>query len=73
MSGARRWTTIEHDRAGAVFLGLIVALAIAAPVLNQLVPASSPFHLSTYSLTLIGKYAMAAIGLMSPAASSNCL
>jgi len=56
MSGARRWTMIEHDRAGAVFLALIAAVAIAAPVLNQLVPASSPFHLSTYSLTLIGKY-----------------
>ncbi|OLC78613.1 MAG: urea ABC transporter permease subunit UrtC [Acidobacteria bacterium 13_1_40CM_4_65_8] len=47
---------IEQDRAGAAFLVLVVAVAIAAPVLNQFVPASSPFHLSTYSLTLIGKY-----------------
>jgi len=39
-----------------VFLGLIAAVAIAAPVLNLGVPASSPFHLSTYALTLIGKY-----------------
>ncbi|OLD16106.1 MAG: urea ABC transporter permease subunit UrtC [Acidobacteria bacterium 13_1_40CM_3_65_5] len=47
---------IKQDRAGAAFLVLVVAVAIAAPVLNQFVPASSPFHLSTYSLTLIGKY-----------------
>jgi len=47
---------IERDRGGSVFLALVAALAIAAPVLNQVVPASSPFHLSTYSLTLVGKY-----------------
>jgi urea transport system permease protein len=66
MSGARRWTMIERDRAGAAFLAIITALAIAAPVLNQLVPASSALHLTTYSLTLIGKYlcyAMLALAL----------
>ena len=26
------------------------------PILNQVVPASSPFHLSAFGLTLIGKY-----------------
>ena len=31
-------------------------MAIVVPVLNLAVPASSPFHLSTYALTLIGKY-----------------
>ena len=29
---------------------------VLVPVLNQGVPASSPLHLSTYALTLIGKY-----------------
>jgi urea transport system permease protein len=52
---------IQHDRSGAVFLTLIAAVAIAVPVFNQLAPASSPFHLSTYSLTLIGKYLCYAI------------
>jgi urea transport system permease protein len=64
----RTWwrTLIEQDRAGAAFLALIAALAIAVPLLNQFVPASSPLHLSTYSLTLIGKYlcyAMLALAL----------
>ncbi len=61
MSGRRRWTMIEHDRGGAAFLAVVAALAIGVPVLNQLVPAASPLHLSTYSLTLIGKYLCYAI------------
>jgi len=52
---------IEHDRGGAAFLAVVAALAIGVPVLNQLVPAASPLHLSTYSLTLIGKYLCYAI------------
>ena len=40
----------------APFLGLLAILAVGVPVLNLLVPASSPFHLSTFALTLIGKY-----------------
>ena len=66
MSGARWWTMIERDRAGTAFLAVIALVAIAAPALNQLVPASSSFHLSPYSLTLIGKYlcyAMLALAL----------
>jgi urea transport system permease protein len=47
---------LPRDRAGAVFLTLLAALAIAVPVLNLAVPASSPLHLSTYVLTLVGKY-----------------
>jgi len=49
------------DRSGAVFLGLLAAVAVLVPVLNQAVPASSPVYLSTYSLTLIGKYLCFAI------------
>jgi len=44
------------DTGEAWFLGLLALLAIAAPVLNQLVPASSAVHLSPYGMTLIGKY-----------------
>ncbi len=31
-------------------------VAVAVPILNQVVPASSAFHLSAYGITLIGKY-----------------
>ncbi len=39
-----------------MFLALLAAVAVLAPVLNLLVPESSPFHLSPYGLMLIGKY-----------------
>ena len=56
---------ISRDRRDVVFLALVAAVAVAA-VSNQLTPASSLFHLSTYSLALIGKYlcyAMVALAL----------
>ena len=55
MAGRVR-AALAQDRAGASFLTLLAALAIAVPVLNLAVPASSPLHLSTYVLTLVGKY-----------------
>jgi urea transport system permease protein len=54
--GARPWAAIVRDPGGTSLVGLLLAAAIAVPILNQLVPASSPFHVSTYLLTLIGKY-----------------
>ncbi len=50
------WASIVEDPGGTSLVGLLLAAAIAVPILNQLVPASSPFHVSTYLLTLIGKY-----------------
>lgn len=44
------------DRGGTWFLGALALVTVAVPVLNQLVPASSPVHLSSYGITLIGKY-----------------
>jgi len=35
---------------------MLTLVAIAVPILNQVVPASSAFHLSAYGITLIGKY-----------------
>jgi urea transport system permease protein len=49
------------DRGGAVFLGLLAAVAVLVPVLNMAVPESSPFHLSTFVMMLIGKYLCYAI------------
>ena len=50
------WMSVGDDRGGAAFLALLAAVAILVPLLNLAVPASSPLHLSTYVLTLIGKY-----------------
>ena len=44
------------DRSPVVFVSLLVLVAVAVPVLNLLVPPSSPFHVSTYVMTLVGKY-----------------
>jgi urea transport system permease protein len=44
------------DRGSGWLLGVLVAVAIIVPVLNLLVPGTSPLHLSEYGITLIGKY-----------------
>jgi len=57
MDGERRaWLPALADSGGAALLTILAAGAIAVPIANQLVPASSAFHVSTYVLTLIGKY-----------------
>jgi len=47
---------MRADRGGNVFLSVLLAVAILVPVLNVLVPESSAFHLSSYTVTLLGKY-----------------
>src|SRR5579884_2620705 len=49
------WSTGGY-RGGNWILLVLAAVAILAPILNQIVPASSPLHLSEYGMTLIGKY-----------------
>ena len=44
--GAKGWTAL---------LAFILAVAVVVPVLFVLVPAGSPFHLSAYFVTLVGK------------------
>ena len=44
------------DRGAKWFLAMLAAVAIAVPVLNQAVPASSGIHVSAFGITLIGKY-----------------
>jgi urea transport system permease protein len=44
------------DSASMLFLVLLGAFAVAIPVLNLLVPASSAVHVSTYFVALFGKY-----------------
>ena len=53
----RRWFAVRPaDTRGAVFIGLLLVVAVLVPVLNLAVPASSPFHVSTFVMTLVGKY-----------------
>jgi urea transport system permease protein len=47
------WSTLRRDRAD---IAVLAVSAVLIPILNQVVPASSPFHVSTYVLTLLGKY-----------------
>ena len=46
---------LKNDRGGQVFLLILLAVMIAVPVLNGL-PADNPLHVSTYTVTLLGKY-----------------
>lgn len=47
---------LKGDRGGQIFLGVLLAVAIIVPLANLVFPAGSLFHLSTYTVTLIGKY-----------------
>ena len=44
------------DKASTIFLVLLGAFTVAIPVLNLLVPAASSLHVSTYLVSLFGKY-----------------
>lgn len=45
-----------NDRGGHIMLALLVVAAIVVPVCNMAVPQASPLHVSTYTVTLLGKY-----------------
>ena len=44
------------DRPGRYFLAVLAAVAILAPALNLLLPASSPLHVPGQGVELLGKY-----------------
>jgi len=48
--------TRSLDKGSSIFLALLATFAIAVPLLNMLVPAASPIHVSTYLVALFGKY-----------------
>ncbi|MEO8465142.1 MAG: urea ABC transporter permease subunit UrtC [Gammaproteobacteria bacterium] len=50
----KRWP--DHDRGGYVLLGVLAVLAVVVPVANLAIPDGSPLHLSTFMVTLLGKY-----------------
>jgi urea transport system permease protein len=45
-----------NDRGGSLLLGLLGMAIILVPLLNLVVPEGSMLHLSTYTVTLLGKY-----------------
>jgi len=47
---------IKNDKPGIWLLSCLLAVSIIIPVLNLLVPGDSIFHISTYTVTLLGKY-----------------
>jgi urea transport system permease protein len=44
------------DRGAIVFLAIVAGIGLLVPALNLLLPASSPFYLSSYHVALFGKY-----------------
>jgi len=44
------------DRGGLIFVILLAAIAVVVPVLNLALPPTSPFNVSTYFVSLFGKY-----------------
>ncbi|NEX19219.1 urea ABC transporter permease subunit UrtC [Thiorhodococcus mannitoliphagus] len=51
-----RLGTLHLDRGGQIFLLLLALTTLLVPVLNLAVPADSPLHVSTFTVTLLGKY-----------------
>ncbi len=47
---------IKNDKPGIWLLASLLLVSVAVPLLNLLVPENSVFHLSTYTVTLLGKY-----------------
>ena len=46
----------QKDAGGVVLVGALLLLSILIPAANLWLPESSAFHLSTYTVTLLGKY-----------------
>ncbi len=47
---------LQRDPGGNTLLGVLAIIAVLVPVLNLAVPENSALHLSTYTVTLLGKY-----------------
>lgn len=47
---------LRDDRGGQIFLSILVLISFIVPLLNLAVPESHPLHVSTFTVTLLGKY-----------------
>jgi len=52
----RLFEPMRGDTGGQVMLAVLAVVAVVAPILNLAVPEGSPWHLSTFTVTLLGKY-----------------
>ena len=50
------FTLLRDDRGGRIFLGILLAAMLLVPILNLGTAESNPLHVSTYTVTLLGKY-----------------
>jgi len=50
------FTMMKNDKGGITLLSILLALIIIIPGLNLFVAQDSIFHITTYTLTLLGKY-----------------
>ena len=53
---SRSLLAVVADRGSLSFLTLLATVALMVPILNLAVPESSPLHISSYGVGLIGKY-----------------
>ena len=47
---------LDHEAGGIALLVVVVLLSVVVPIANLWVPESSAFHISTFTVTLLGKY-----------------
>jgi len=46
----------KNDLGGGIFLGLLLLAMVLVPLANLMLPEAHPLHISTYTVTLLGKY-----------------
>ena len=47
---------LDHEKGGYALLATLALLAVVVPIANLWLPESSAFHVSTFTVTLLGKY-----------------
>jgi len=47
---------LTSDRGGALVMGLVALVTLTLPILHLVLPGDSPFHVSSYTVTLVGKF-----------------
>ncbi len=54
--GLRLWQALQADRGGQVLLVLLLLVAVAVPVMHLGTAETSALHMTSYGVTLLGKY-----------------
>jgi len=47
---------LKGDRGGQIFMFILMVATVAVPVMNLILPDTHPLHISTFTVTLLGKY-----------------